>query len=253
MKAMILAAGKGTRMLPLTETMPKVLIEVHGIPLLEHTIRYLKYYGIDEIIVNVHHHAEQIKSFIKKKGSFDIRIEFSEEINEPLNTGGGLYKARWFFDDNEPFVLTSSDVITNLNLSDLISFHKKIDPLATLAVKERKSSRDFIFDQEYHLCGWHSHITGETRLIKEVQNPLHLGFSTIHCINPAIFNLIIEQGPFSIVDTYLRLAASHHLIMGFEHNSSAWFECGRIENYSQLNHMPEIQAIYHEYHQGNLL
>ncbi len=247
MKAMILAAGKGTRMSPLTDTMPKALVPVQGVTLLEHTIRYLKYFGITEIVVNIHHHAAQIIDFIKKNKSFGIRIEFSDETSELLDTGGGLYKARWFFDTNEPFILTSSDVITDLDLNDLINSHMKNNPLVTLAVKQRKSSRDFLFDSQYRLCGWHNKVNGETRLIREITEPVSIGFSTIHCINPSIFKLITERGSFSIVDAYLRLAVNH-CIMGFEHNQSMWFECGRIENYQFLNEEPGIQAIYNKYH-----
>lgn len=247
MKAMILAAGKGTRMRPLTDTIPKALIPVQGVTLLEHTIRYLKYFGINEIIVNVHHHASQIIDFIKKNKFFGIRIEFSDESSELLDTGGGLYKARWFFDKTDPFILTSSDVITDLNLTDLIGFHLKNNPLATLAVKHRKSSRDFLFDSRYHLCGWQNNVNGEKKLIRDVANPVGIGFSTIHCINPSIFDLIIEQGGFSIVDAYLRLATKH-TIMGFEHNQSLWFECGRYENYPLLNDEREILTIYNKYH-----
>lgn len=244
---MILAAGKGTRMRPLTDKMPKALIPVQGVTLLEHTIRYLKYFGITEIIVNIHHHAAQIIDFIEKNRSFGIRIEFSDETGELLDTGGGLYKARWFFDENEPFILTSSDVITDLDLNDLISYHKKNNPLVTLAVKHRKSSRDFLFDSQYHLSGWHNNVNGETKLIREVVNPVKIGFSTIHCINPSIFGLITERGCFSIVDAYLRLAVTH-TIVGFEHDQSRWFECGRIENYQFLNKEPEIRAVYNKYH-----
>ncbi len=244
---MILAAGKGTRMRPLTDTMPKALVPVQGVTLLEHTIRYLKHFGITEIIVNVHHHSAQIIDFIKKNKFFGIRIEFSDETGELLDTGGGLYKARWFFDANEPFVLTSSDVITDLDLNDLISYHKKHNPVATLAVKHRKSSRDFLFDSQNRLCGWHNKVTGETKLIREVADPVKIGFSTIHCINPSIFGLITERGSFSIVDTYLRLAVTHP-ILGFEHDQSRWFECGRIENYQFLNENPEIRAVYEQYH-----
>jgi len=244
---MILAAGKGTRLLPLTENKPKALIEVQGITLLEHTIHYLKYYGTDEIIINIHHHAEQIVDFIKTKDSFGLRIEFSDETNELLDTGGGLFKARWFFNDQKPFILTSSDVITNLDLNELYLFNKKNNPLATLAVKHRKSSRDFIFDHDYHLCGWHNNLTSETRMVREAHDQKKIAFSTIHVINPAIFDLIVERGCFSIIDAYLRLAATH-TIMGFEHDQSAWLECGRIDNLNRLNQTPEIQAIYKVYH-----
>jgi MurNAc alpha-1-phosphate uridylyltransferase len=247
MKAMILAAGKGTRMLPLTENKPKALIEVQGIALLEHTILYLKYYGIDEIIINIHHHAEQIMSFVKRNNSFGLRIEFSDESDKLLDTGGGLFKARWFFNDHKPFILTSSDVITNLDLNELLLSHRKKKPLVTLAVKRRKSSRDFIFDQDYLLCGWQNNSSGETRMVREIHNQIKIAFSTIHVISPEIFELIEERGCFSIIDVYLRLA-SYQNIMGFEHDQSAWFECGRIDNLLQLNQTPEIQDIYKAYH-----
>ncbi|HEX2395726.1 MAG TPA: nucleotidyltransferase family protein [Bacteroidales bacterium] len=247
MKAMILAAGKGTRMLPLTEKMPKALIEIQGVPLIAHTILYLKYYGITDIIINVHHHASQIIDFIRNNKSFGLNIEFSDESDLLLDTGGGLYKARHFFNPDEPFVLTSSDVITDLNLKNMVDAHNLKNPLATLAVKYRKSSRDFLFDEDYGLCGWHNNVTGESRTIKEVKDPVKIAFSTIHIINPELFDLTIERGRFSIIDLYLRLALNHY-ITGYEHNESAWFECGRFENLEQLNKMKEIGAIYKIYH-----
>jgi NDP-sugar pyrophosphorylase family protein len=249
MKAMILAAGKGTRLLPLTANQPKALIEVQGISLIEHTVLYLKYFGIDEIIINVHHHAAQIMDFIRKKSSFGIKIEFSDESNELLDTGGGLYKARWFFDDDRPFILISSDVITNLDLQEMFSSHKKYSSLATLAVKHRKSSREFLFDRDFRLCGWHNNVTGETRMVRNAAEPIRIAFSTIHVLDPVIFQYITERGRFSIIDVYIRLARVHR-IMGFEHDHSLWFECGRIENLESLNQSSEIQSIYHQIHQS---
>jgi MurNAc alpha-1-phosphate uridylyltransferase len=247
MKAMILAAGKGTRLLPLTKNKPKVLVEIQGMPLLEHTIRYLLHFGIHEIIINVHQFSSQIFDFLKKNDSFGARIEISDESIDLLDTGGGLYKAKWFFDDSSPFLLTSSDVITNLNLNEMIQFHKKYNPLVTLAVKQRHSTRDFIFDQEQRLCGWHNNTTGEIRMMRQVQYQIPLAFSAIHIIDPAFFNFVTERGCFSIIDVYLRLA-SKHTILGYEHNKSLWFECGRIENIERLNAMPEIKKIYEEIH-----
>ena len=244
---MILAAGKGSRMLPLTRNKPKALIEVQGVSLLEHTIRYLKYYGVGEIIINIHHLGEQIIDFIKKNNAFGLRIEFSDERDELLDTGGGLLKASWFFDDGRPFIVTSSDVITDLNLYEMYSFHSRISPMATLAVKQRKSSRDFLFDRDYRLCGWHNNLSGESRIVRQVQDQVKTAFSTIHIVDPVIFNHITEQGRFSIIDVYLRLAASQ-TIMGYAHDRSFWFECGRIENLDKLNHEPEIQTIYHHFH-----
>jgi NDP-sugar pyrophosphorylase family protein len=247
MKAMILAAGIGSRLLPLTESRPKALIEIQGVPLLEHTIHYLKYHGIHEIVINIHHFASQVIDFIRKKDSFGIRIEFSDESNELLDTGGGLFKARAFFDDQQPFLLTSSDVITDLDLGELCRSHEKNNPLVTLAVKHRESSRVFIFDQDYHLCGWHNNLTNESRIARAVSESKKIAFSTIHIINPALFGLITERGCFSIIDVYLRLAASH-TILGFEHDQSAWFECGRVDNLKLLNQSPEIQILYKKYH-----
>jgi NDP-sugar pyrophosphorylase family protein len=249
MKAMILAAGKGTRMLPFTENKPKALLEVQGITLLEHTILYLKYYGVEEIIINIHHYSKQIIDFVKRNSSFGLRIEFSDESDELLDTGGGLYKARWFFSDGKPFVLTSSDVITNLDLQEMYRYHEKNSPMATLAVKHRKSSRDFLFDQDYRLCGWHNNTTSETRVVRLVHNQVKIAFSTIHILNPAIFDNITERGRFSIIDVYLRLAPVQR-IMGFEHDQSLWFECGRIENLESLNQAPEIMTIYNQFHQS---
>jgi NDP-sugar pyrophosphorylase family protein len=249
MKAMILAAGKGTRLLPLTENKPKALIEVQGISLLEHTIRYLKHFGVGGIVINLHHQASQIIDFIRQKNSFGITIEFSDEHGELLDTGGGLYQARWFFDDGRPFVLTSSDVITNLNLNEMYLCHEQTSSLVTLAVRHRKSSREFLFDMDRRLCGWQNHITGEIRMVREVSEPLKMAFSAIHIMNPSIFDCMTERGCFSIIDVYLRLAAVHR-ITGFEHDDSLWYECGRIENLEFLNQAPEIRSIYHQFHQS---
>jgi NDP-sugar pyrophosphorylase family protein len=249
MKAMILAAGKGTRLLPLTENKPKALIEVQGMSLLEHTIHYLMHFGIDGIVINIHHHASQIVDFIKQKNSFGIKIEFSSELDELLDTGGGLLHASWFFDDGQPFVLTSSDVITNLNLKEMYLHHRQTSSLVTLAVKHRKSSRDFLFDADYRLCGWQNNITGEVRMVREVYKPLKAAFSTIHILDPSIFGYFTGQGCFSIIDTYLNLAKDHR-ITGFEHDNSLWYECGRLENLEVLDQTPEIGSIYRQFHQS---
>jgi MurNAc alpha-1-phosphate uridylyltransferase len=247
MKAMILAAGKGTRLLPLTDTRPKALLEVQGVSLLEHTIRYLKYFGVDEIVINVHHYASQITAFLEKNCHFGIRIEISDEQDELLDTGGGLYKARGFFDDGKPFILSTSDVITNLNLQEMYRFHQERDPLVTLAVKHRESSREFLFDDDYRLCGWKNNLSGETRMTGKIRESKKIAFSAIHVISPRIFDKITERGSFSIVDVYLRLAADHTLL-GFEHDRSMWYEFGRIENLERLNTLPEIRSMYKQFH-----
>jgi NDP-sugar pyrophosphorylase family protein len=247
MKAMILAAGIGTRLRPLTLGKPKCLVEVQGIPLLEHTIRYLKYFGVKEIVINVHHFADQIEDFIKLKNSFGIHISLSDERDALLDTGGGLMNAKWYFEDKKPFFLIASDVITDLDLSALYNYHLKHDPLVTLAVKQRQSSREFLFDPSYRLCGWHNNLTGETRCVNEILNPLKIAFSTVHVIDPRLFNLVTETGAFSLIDLYLRLA-KENVILGFEHNETDWFEFGRIENLEGLNQSEEIRAIFRRFH-----
>jgi len=247
MKAMILAAGKGTRLLPLTEHVPKALLPVRNVPLLQHCIQYFKFFGVTEIIINVHHFADQIREFITRHNGFGIRIEISHEQEELLDTGGGLMKARWFFDDGKPFFLAAVDVITNLDLIKLYQYHLENKPLATLAVKHRPSTREFIFDDQYNLCGWINHVTGEIRWTRTPLKWHPIAFSTIHVIDPALFGMVTEQGAFSMTDLYLRLAREH-TIKGFEHNSSLWFECGRVENLETLNVSKEIQHIYRHFH-----
>jgi len=247
MKAMILAAGIGTRLRPITDYKPKALVEVQEVPLLEHTIRYLKFFGVREIIINVHHLADQIVDFLKQHNSFGLQITTSDEREALLDTGGGLFGARWFFDDGKPFFLTASDVITDLDLHSMYQYHIDHNPLVTIAVKQRETSREFIFDSEDRLCGWHNNITGETRLARESANPHKLAFSTIHVIDPRLFGLITETGAFSLTDLYLRLAREH-TILGFVHNDTHWFEFGRIENLERLNKSEEIHSIFSRFH-----
>lgn len=244
---MILAAGKGTRLLPLTEHIPKALVKIQGIPLLQHAIMYLRFFGVNEIIINVHHLADKIIEFIAAHNSFGIRIEISHEKDNLLDTGGGLYNARWFFNDNKPFFLVTSDVITNLNLEELYHFHLEKKPLATLAVKQRQTTRELMFDDQYNLCGWHNSMTDETLRVNKSDCYRMIAFSTVHVIDPALFDLVTENGAFSMTDLYLKLA-KHHTIKGFEHNESLWYECGRIENLELLNKSEEIKHIYRHFH-----
>jgi NDP-sugar pyrophosphorylase family protein len=243
MKAMILAAGKGSRLRPITDKVPKVLVEINGVPLLEHAILFLKHYGVKEVVINLHHHAEQIVEFLRSRRNYHMHIDFSDETEELLDTGGGLNKARWFFTDGKPFFVMASDIVTDLDLAALRTFHYHHRPLATLAVKKRKSSREFLFDETYLLAGWHSNITGETRLLRTVRKPHAIAFSAIQVVDPVVFNLVTEKGPFSLTDLYLRLAGSHE-IKGFEHNDSHWFEFGRIENLKALENEALLREIY---------
>jgi NDP-sugar pyrophosphorylase family protein len=195
----------------------------------------------------VHHFADQIEQFLQDKKCFGIQIAISDERQALLDTGGGLVKAKWFFQDKKPFFLIASDVITDLDLTALYNYHRQYHPLVTLAVKHRPSSREFLFDSGHRLCGWHNNVTGETRWVKEISNPLKIAFSTIHVIDPRLFDLVTETGAFSLIDLYLRLAGEN-VILGFEHNETHWFEFGRIENLAGLNQSPEIKGIFRRFH-----
>jgi len=246
MKAMILAAGEGSRLKPLTDKIPKALVEVKGKTLLEHTINYLKHFGVDEIVINVHHFAEQIVAYLKDKNNFNIRIEISDETDRLLDTGGGLKKASWFFNDKSSFFLTTVDVITNLDLNKLYQFHLKSGALATLAVKKRPSTREFLFDKDYCLCGWKNNLTGEEKLLVSKDAVKYsIAFSTYHVINPVIFKLITEKDTFSMTDLYLRLA-KEHTINGFVHNESFWMEFGRIENIEKAEKSRALEMVISE-------
>lgn len=207
MKAMIFAAGLGTRLKPLTDTMPKALVPVAGKPLLWHTIQKLKAAGFDEIIINVHHFAEQIKQYIENNDRFGIRIEFSDESQALLDTGGGIKKASWFFDDEKPFLIHNVDILSDIDLQHLYHFHACSDSLATLVVSKRKTSRYLLFDKNNHLAGWINEKSGETKSPFSDFNADHykkLAFSGIHILHPSILGYMQDfPEKFSIIDFYL--------------------------------------------------
>jgi len=229
MKAMILAAGKGTRLQPLTNTMPKALVKVNGIPMLQRVIQKLIQSGVDEIILNVHHFADQIIEFLKENDYFGIRIEISHEEDELLDTGGGLKKASWFFKDNKPFILHNVDILSNLDLTKMLEYHQQTKALATLAVRERESSRYFLFNHQNRLCGWQNVKTGEIINHHPSNATNKFAFSGIHIINPEIFDYCPDSSKFSIVKTYLYLSQNHPII-AFPHNQDYWFDIGNPDN-----------------------
>ncbi len=228
MKAMIFAAGKGTRLKPLTDNTPKALVKVNGTPMLEIIIKKLIKSGVNEIIINVHYLADQIIDFLKLNNNFGVRIEISHEKEELLDTGGGLKKASWFFDDNEPFILHNVDVISNINLKGMIDFHNKNKALATLAVRKRTSSRYFIFNDKQELSGWENKKTSERIISRSSEEYTSLAFSGIHVISPALFNYIKREGKFPIVQTYLELSKNSPII-GYQHDENYWFDIGSSE------------------------
>jgi len=225
---MILAAGLGTRFKPWTDNHPKALALVNGKSLLQRNIEYLQQYGITEVIVNVHHFAGQVISAIDINKAWKSRITISDEKDEVLETGGGLKKASWFFDQN-PFVVINADVLTDLDLNQMIDYHHRYKPLATLAVTSRMGSRFFLFDSTGDLCGWRNAKTGEEKISKkkELLNPK--AFSGIHIIDPKIFSFIRQNGKFSIVDTYLELSKTE-TIKGFDHSGSKFVDVGKPES-----------------------
>ena len=214
MKALIFAAGLGTRLKPLTDTMPKALVPIDGKPLLEHVILKLKAAGFNQIIINVHHFPDQIIDFLKSKNNFDLRIEVSDERDKLLDTGGGVKKAKWFFDDGKPFLVHNVDILSNIDLQSLYQQHLETSPLATLVVSERDTFRYFLFDKEARLKGWINEKTGEVRPENLTNTELFnkLAFSGIQVLSPEVFKLM-DHFPdhFSIVDFYLRNAAQQKI------------------------------------------
>lgn len=219
MKALIFAAGKGTRLKPFTDHHPKAMAEVNGAPLIERNIKFLQNFGINDFVINVHHFGEQIVDFLKKNNNFGAKIEISDEKEELLETGGGLVFARKMLDHGEDFLIMNADILTDLNLNDFVKYHQENEDFATLAVSDRPSSRKLLFNADYILRGWLNIQTGEQRLAEFNAGFKPLAFSGIHCINPKIFNKIKRTGKFSIMEEYLDLMHSEK-IHGYEHTAN---------------------------------
>ncbi len=232
MKAMILAAGLGSRLKPFTDNHPKALALVNGKTLLQRNIEYLVAYGVTDIIINVHHFADQVISFLLENKQFGISITISDETSEVLETGGGLQKASWFFDANRPFLLMNVDILTNMNLQDMLTCHLSAKPLATIAVSHRESSRCFLLNEKMQLCGWRNNSTGEEKISRNESPLLPFAFSGIHIIDPKIFSFIQQKGKFSMVDVYLDLAKTHP-ILAYDHTGCALLDVGKPESILQ--------------------
>jgi MurNAc alpha-1-phosphate uridylyltransferase len=228
MKAMIFAAGLGTRFKPWTDKHPKALAVVNGKSLLQRNIEYLQQYGIDEVVVNVHHFAGQITQAIDDNKGWGSKVIISDETDAVLETGGGLKKAASYLHDDS-FVVINVDILTDLNLGEMIHYHQQLMPLATLAVANRATSRYFLFDQFHNLCGWRNNKTGEEKISRASIDNIPKGFSGIHIIDPKIFSLIRQEGKFSMVDVYLELAKTE-IIKGFDHTGSKFIDVGKPES-----------------------
>ncbi len=226
-KAMILAAGLGTRLKPLTDVKPKALLEIKGTTLLEMAVSHLAQAGVTEIIVNVHHFADQVIGFLEKKKNFGVDITVSDESGQLLDTGGGLKKAEAFFSDGRPFIVRNVDLVSDLDFPKMMDYHLLHSPLATLAVRNRETSRYFLFDDSDQLAGWTNTKTGETLQSRESRGVIRkLAFSGIQIIDPKIFPLITEEGKFSLTGLYLRLAKNEKIIC-YEDNFSKWKDIGK--------------------------
>jgi NDP-sugar pyrophosphorylase family protein len=240
MKAMILAAGLGTRLRPLTDNRPKALVEIDGRTLLEITLSRLRNFGVGEVIINVYHFADMIVEYLKTNDNFGMHIEVSCE-DVLLDTGGGLKKAAHFFvgdssrpdsSAEEPFIVHNVDVLSMIDLRRMVQFHTEHQALATLAVQDRKTSRCLLFDDQFQLCGRRS---GDDRpeLVEGREHARSLAFSGIHVISPRLLALMAEDGAFSIIASYLRLAAQGEKILAFRADEYYWRDLGRPEGVAQ--------------------
>jgi mannose-1-phosphate guanylyltransferase len=245
MKAMILAAGLGTRLRPLTDNRPKALIEVSGHPLLEIALLRLRAFGIREVIVNVHHFADMVVDYLQKNANFGMRIEISRE-EVLLDTGGGLRKAAWFFleDGNrEPFVLHNVDVLSTIDFGAMLQFHRDNNALATLAVQKRESSRQLLFDESSQLCGRQAGRDQAVEIVRPCSKTQPLAFSGIHVISPRILPAITEEGVFSIIQSYLRLAGQGEKILAYRADQYYWRDLGKTEHLAQAEQDVKHQVL----------
>ena len=228
MKAMIFAAGLGTRLKPFTENHPKALAVVNGKPLLQRNIEYLKSFGIEEIVINVHHFADQIIEFLEENNYFGIEIIISDETDQVLETGGGLVKAKANFD--EDFLVMNVDILTDLNLAEFIKAHQENKAIVSLAVSDRDSSRKLFFNEKNELKGWRNLKTEEEiKAVDSLDNCKDLAFSGIHVISPTLFEKITEKGKFSIMKVYMDLMQTESII-GFDHSGGILIDVGRPES-----------------------
>ena len=237
MRAMVLAAGLGTRLRPLTNDRPKALVEIAGRTLLELTLTRLASFGVREVIINVHHFADLVIQYLKSKNNFGLHVEISRE-ELLLDTGGGLKKASWFFlrDSSrldEPFILHNVDVVSTIDFHRLLKSHIENRALATLAVQERESSRYLLFDEQGELCGRQIGRDQEPELVRSTPKLQALAFSGIHMISPRFLTNMTEEGVFSIIATYLRLAAQSEKILAFPANEYYWRDLGKLDDLRQ--------------------
>ncbi len=229
MKAMIFTAGLEGQPFPLPSDRPRALVRINNEPLLGMLIRRLADSGFCQIIVNVHHFADRIIDFLNRNDNFGISIEVSDETDLRLDTGGGLKRVQWFFNDDRPFLVYNLEILSDIDLGVLYDDHARSGALATLVVRSRESSKFMLFNDNMRLCGWENIETGETRLVGPGSMQFQrFAFSRIQVVSPEIFGLITERGAFPLAELYLRLAAEN-FIRGYPENESIWMDLGKKE------------------------
>lgn len=227
--ALIFCAGLGTRFKPWTDQHPKALAVINGKSLLQRNIEYLQQYGVDNIIVNLHHFAEQIVDAVRENNGWGSNIIISDETEAVLETGGGLLHAKNLFPPGKKFITCNADILTDLDISKLIAFHEKEKPLITMAIGNRKTSRYLLFDEENTLCGWRNVSTGEEKISRQAKVLFQKSYDCVVVFDYAVFDLIPFTGKFSLIDLYLHLAKTH-IIKGFEHGDDRWIDVGKPES-----------------------
>lgn len=232
MKAMLFAAGLGTRLRPLTNDKPKALVEIQkGVTLLEYNLRYLQSFGINTVVVNIHHFGEKVLEKLAKHNNFGSQILISDERDQVLETGGGLQKAAPFFEGEKDILLYNVDVVSNIDLHQMLDYHQQQGGLATLACRQRTSSRYLLFEGQ-QLCGWQNTKTGEIINPLGKSNYTPLAFSGIHIIQQDLLAMLTQGGCYSITPTYLELMAKGQKIVAYQHDQDAWFDVGKPEKLS---------------------
>lgn len=225
-QAMIFSAGLGTRFKPWTDVHPKALALVNGKSLLQRNVEYLCQYGIDDIVVNVHHFPDQIIHAIESNNGWGAKVRISDERDEVLETGGGLWKARDLFDLSKPILTINVDILTDLSLDSFLNSHIENQPLISLAVSERQTSRCFVFNGQDRLIGWRNQQTGEERMRMHATDSVNRAFSGISIFSPEFFKVVTQRGKFSLVDAFLALAPDHS-ILGYDHTGDKWVDVGK--------------------------
>lgn len=243
MKAMIFAAGLGSRLKPLTDNTPKALIPVNGKPMLEYIILKLKNAGFDQIVINIHHLGEQIIDFLEANNNFGIQINISDERDYLLDTGGGIKKAARFLEGNEPFLVHNVDIFSDIDLKQLYDHHLKVNSLATLLVSKRNTSRYLLFNNENKLCGWRNHETGEVKSFYPHFDPAQYNeyaFSGIHILSPKIFDWMEEwTGKFPIINFYLSICAKAN-VQAYPAEQLHLLDIGKPESLTKAENFPYL-------------